>query len=113
MGQKKVLCYNCGKEGHRKKDKNCPARRKKRAKCFKTVHFAACCKKKKFAEGEPGKRQDVKGNYRGPGRHEGHQQRGSTNQVVNLVIAVRIILLSVLQKIRPKFMFLQMSRWCQ
>ena len=36
--------YNCGREGHLAKDRNCPARGKKCAKCGRYGHFAVCCR---------------------------------------------------------------------
>lgn len=42
--KKKVTCYSCGKEYNMTRDKNCPAKGKKCAKCGKYGHFAACCK---------------------------------------------------------------------
>lgn len=39
-------CYNCGREGHRPKTKECPAFNKKCTYCEKPHHFEAVCRKK-------------------------------------------------------------------
>lgn len=41
--QKRVTCYACGKEGHVKRDPNCPAKGKTCHKCTNVGHFAKCC----------------------------------------------------------------------
>ena len=80
-GKRKLICYNCEKEGHIKRDKSCPARGRKCAKCKKTGHFAACCNREKAAEREENKNRDPRGIYRGHWGHGDRQKRGSTNQV--------------------------------
>ena len=37
-------CYNCEREGHLARDRNCPARGKKFAKCGRYGHFVLCCR---------------------------------------------------------------------
>ena len=37
-------CYRCGGKGHNAKEKSCPARGEKCAKCHKLDHFAAVCR---------------------------------------------------------------------
>ena len=42
----KLVCYNCGIEGHTKKDPNCPARGKQYRKCKQMNHFQIVYKTK-------------------------------------------------------------------
>ncbi len=56
---KKVKCYNYGKEGHMKlRDKNCPAKGKK---CGKYGHFAVCCKGQTPSNNNPGNEGGARG----------------------------------------------------
>ncbi|KAH3741990.1 hypothetical protein DPMN_048720 [Dreissena polymorpha] len=41
-----VICYACGRYGHVKTDRNCPAKGRKCRKCKKEGHFEKCCKSK-------------------------------------------------------------------
>ncbi len=42
-----VVCFNCGKPGHMKKDENCPARGITCNYCNVVGHYERCCRKKK------------------------------------------------------------------
>ena len=45
-------CYNCGREGHLARDRNCPARGKK---CGRYGHFALCCRGERNSDVVKGK----------------------------------------------------------
>lgn len=59
--KKKGACYACGREGHYRKDPNCPAKGKICNKCHKEGHFAQCCQtknaKEKTADRKSGKKK--------------------------------------------------------
>lgn len=76
-GKRNLVCHNCGREGHIRRDRNCPARGKKCAKCSKIGHFAVCCRGEEVTRGETSKDKASKREQRG------RWQRGSTNQVVD------------------------------
>lgn len=54
------MCYACGRIGHIRTDKSCPARGKKCRKCNKEGHFEKCCKStgKSFKAGRSKFRKD-------------------------------------------------------
>ena len=76
--RRKLICHNCGREGHIKRDRMCPARGGKCAKCHVSGHFAAC-----WAEGEGKNKDDMSNNKSSRGQQKRYIRRkqGSTNQV--------------------------------
>ena len=55
--RRKLICHSCGREGHIKRDRMCPARGRKCAKCHVSGHFAAC-----RAEGNGKNKDDTSNN---------------------------------------------------
>ena len=65
--RRKVICHNCGREGHIKRDRMCPGRGNMLNAMF-CGHFAVCCAKGK------GKNKDGTSNNNKsfPGQHNRH-----------------------------------------
>ena len=57
-------CYNCGREAHLARDRNCLAKGKKCAKCRRYGHFALCCRGERDSDvvrGKASKQQRISG----------------------------------------------------
>ena len=57
-------CFNCGREGHLARDRNCLAKGKKCAKCGRYGHFAVCCRGERDSDvvgGKASKQQRISG----------------------------------------------------
>ncbi|XP_015755918.1 PREDICTED: uncharacterized protein LOC107335405 [Acropora digitifera] len=67
-------CYNCGREGHLARDRNCPASGKKCAKCGRYGNFALCCR---------GERDVIRGRESKQQRNSGGRPRYVANFVGN------------------------------
>ena len=58
--QRKGECYRCGRKGHYRNDKECPARTAKCDKCQKLGHFANKCHTKGLNKDSPEKKSNFK-----------------------------------------------------
>ena len=70
--QENQLCFCCGYTGHKRNDRQCPARGKKCRKCNGSGHFEAVCKtkeKQRSGRGAGGPRKPVIGNKGGAAHH--------------------------------------------